>query len=307
MSAQAALTTKANRLEMPPTDFKPMPYTGPSFDEVKALRAQHMPSAIFAFYKNPIMLVEGKMQYMWDEKGRRYLDLFGGIVTVSVGHCHPRVTEAGVAQLKKLQHSTTIYYNPEVALFAKELADRLPSQLSVVYFVNSGSEANDLAMLMARAATGNFDFVALRNGYHGMSMNTMGLTALHTWKYNQPQGFGIHHAVCPNTYRGPYGPDEPDVAQKYASDVADIIRFSTSGARTHTRTHTRTAHDTRATAHTRTHADVWLMTAVAVVRSGGGLDLGDDPGRGRHGGPARRVPQGSLQDGARRRRRLHRR
>ncbi|ELR23649.1 alanineglyoxylate aminotransferase [Acanthamoeba castellanii str. Neff] len=229
VSAQAALTTKANRLEMPPTDFKPMPYTGPSFDEVKALRAQHMPSAIFAFYKNPIMLVEGKMQYMWDEKGRRYLDLFGGIVTVSVGHCHPRVTEAGVAQLKKLQHSTTIYYNPEVALFAKELADRLPSQLSVVYFVNSGSEANDLAMLMARAATGNFDFVALRNGYHGMSMNTMGLTALHTWKYNQPQGFGIHHAVCPNTYRGPYGPDEPDVAQKYASDVADIIRSSTSG------------------------------------------------------------------------------
>lgn len=102
------------------------------------------------------------MQYVWDEKGRRYLDLFGGIVTVSVGHCHPKIVEAGQRQLETLMHSTTIYYNPEVALFGKELAEKFPGDLKVVYFTNSGSEANDLAILMARLHTGNFDMFALR-------------------------------------------------------------------------------------------------------------------------------------------------
>jgi len=269
--ASKEMAAALKRLELPPTDFQPQAYTGPNFEDIKAMRAEHMPSGVFAYYKKPIMVVEGKMQYVWDDKGRRYLDLFGGIVTVSVGHCHPLVTEAGVAQLKKLQHSTTIYYNPEVALFASELAQRLPSKLSVVYFLNSGSEANDLAMLMARAYTGNFDFLALRNGYHGMSMNTMGLTALHTWKYNQPQGFGIHHALCPNTYRGPYGPQEPDVAHKYAADVADLIRSSTSG-----RVAGWISETIQGVGGTVVLPDGYLKEVYKYVRDAGGLCVADE-------------------------------
>jgi len=209
--------------------LKPSGYSGPNFEEVRRLRETFLSPALFHYYKNPVMIVEGKMQYMWDDKGRRYLDAIGGIVTVSVGHCHPKVTEAGVKQMKKLQHSTTIYYNPEIAEFARDLAAKLPGKLKVLYFVNSGSEANDLAMLMARSYTGSYDFIGLRNGYHGMSVNTMGLTALHTWKYNTAQGFGIHHALNPDTYRGPWGPEVPEVGKKYADDVKDLILTGTTG------------------------------------------------------------------------------
>ena len=93
---------------------------------------------------------------------------FAGIVTVSVGHCHPRVTAAIAAQSARLQHTTTIYLNDQIALYAKELTDRMPGDLKVAYFVNSGSEANDMALLMARLYSGNYDVLALRNAYHGL-------------------------------------------------------------------------------------------------------------------------------------------
>ena len=101
------------------------------------------------------MIVEGHMQWLFDETGRRYLDLFAGIVTVSCGHCHPKVTAAIKTQVDTLQHATTIYLHPELAVLAKKLASKMPDGLDVTYFVNSGSEANDLAILMARIYTGN--------------------------------------------------------------------------------------------------------------------------------------------------------
>ncbi len=88
------------------------------------------------------------------------------------------------------------------------LAEKMPGDLSVCYFVNSGSEANDLALLMARMYTGNYDVIALRNAYHGGIASTMGLTAHSTWKYNYSQSFGIHHSVAPDPYKGPWGRDD---------------------------------------------------------------------------------------------------
>ena len=134
--------------------------------------------------------------------GKRYLDGLGGIVTISVGHCHPHVVAAANKQNELLQHSTTIYLQPNVALYAEKLASKMPGDLKVCYFVNSGSEANDLALLMARAATGNYDVIALRNGYHGGNASGMGVTAHSTWKYNVPHSFGVHHALAPYPYRG---------------------------------------------------------------------------------------------------------
>jgi alanine-glyoxylate transaminase/(R)-3-amino-2-methylpropionate-pyruvate transaminase len=150
-------------------------------------------------------------------------------VTVSVGHCHPHVVAAANQQNQLLQHSTTLYLHPHVALYAEKLASKMPGDLKVCYFVNSGSEANDLALLMARAATGNFDAIALRNGYHGGNASGMGLTAQNTWKYNVPHSFGVHHALAPYPYRGPFGYDDLDAGKKYANDVKDIIDTATPG------------------------------------------------------------------------------
>ncbi len=206
-----------------------MKYTGPSAAEVAALRRQFMNPGIFLYYKNPIMLVEGKMQYVWDETGKRYLDGLGGIVTVSVGHCHPHVVAAANRQNEIIQHSTTIYLQPNVALYAEKLASKMPGDLKACYFVNSGSEANDLALLMARAYTQNYDVISLRNAYHGGSAGTMGVTAHSNWKYNVPHSFGVHHALAPYQYRGPFGYDDADAGRKYADDVKQLIDYATPG------------------------------------------------------------------------------
>eukprot|EP01098_Paradermamoeba_levis_P007811 TRINITY_DN3250_c0_g1_i2.p1 TRINITY_DN3250_c0_g1~~TRINITY_DN3250_c0_g1_i2.p1 ORF type:complete len:461 (+),score=128.10 TRINITY_DN3250_c0_g1_i2:54-1436(+) len=216
-------------IELPQFNHQPQKYVGPSLEEVLKKRKKFLSPALLTYYKQPVMIVEGKNQYLFDEKGKRYLDAFAGIVTVSVGHSQDKVVQAGVDQMKKLMHTTTIYLHPEVALYGEELAKKMPGNLKVTYFVNSGSEANDLALLIARLYTGSNDVITLRNGYHGMSLGAMGLTALHTWKYPVSQGHGIHHALNPDTYRGPYGPDVPDVGKKYAHDVKNLIEHATPG------------------------------------------------------------------------------
>jgi alanine-glyoxylate transaminase / (R)-3-amino-2-methylpropionate-pyruvate transaminase len=215
--------------EMPVCKHEPKPYTGRSAEEILALRKEFLNPGIFLYYKKPIMLVEGHMQYVWDESGKRYLDGLGGIVTISVGHCHPHVVEAARRQNETLQHSTTIYLHPNIAEFAQKLASKFPGELKVCYFVNSGSEANDLALLMARAYTGNYDVISLRNSYHGGNVSGMGMTAHSTWKFNVPHSFGVHHAVCPDPYRGPYGQNDSEAGKKYAADVKQLIDFTTSG------------------------------------------------------------------------------
>src|ERR1700731_3373150 len=215
--------------QLPPVDYTPRVYAGPSADEVLALRKQFINPAVFTYYAKPIMIVEGRGQYVFDEKGRRYLDGFAGIATVSVGHCHPDVVAAANRQNETLQHSTTIYLQPNIAEYAKKLASKMPDDLKVCYFVNSGSEANDLALLMARAYTGNYDIISLRNAYHGGSTLTMGTTGNRAWKFNVPHSFGVHHAMTPDPYRGLWGRDDADAGKKYAADVKNLIDFATPG------------------------------------------------------------------------------
>lgn len=216
-------------IPLPPVAFEPSAYAGPSANEVLALRKEFLNPGIFLYYKEPLMLVEGRMQYVWDETGNRYLDGLGGIVTISVGHCHPHVIEAARRQNETLQHSTTIYLHPNVSEYARNLAAKMPGDLKVCYFVNSGSEANDLALLMARAYTGNYDVIALRNAYHGGNAAGLAVTAHSTWKFNVPHSFGVHHALAADPYRGPYGRDDAEAGRKFASDVKQLIDFATSG------------------------------------------------------------------------------
>ncbi|XP_018627442.1 alanine--glyoxylate aminotransferase 2 homolog 3, mitochondrial-like isoform X2 [Nicotiana tomentosiformis] len=164
------------------------------------------------------------MQYLYDENGRRYLDAFGGIATVCCGHCHPEVVESIVNQTKRLQHSTVLYLNHAVADFAEALASKLPGDLKVVFFTNSGTEANELALMMARLHTGCQDVISLRNGYHGNAAGTMGSTAQSSYKFNVVQT-GVHHALNPDQYRGVFGSN----GLKYARDLDDLITYGTSG------------------------------------------------------------------------------
>lgn len=219
------------RVQLPPCDHTPAPWTGPSRQEVLALRRQYLSPALLLAYREPVMLVEGRMQYVWDETGKRYLDGFAGIVTVSVGHCHPHVTRAIQEQAGKIAHTTVIYLHPTMSQYARKLAAHMPadSGLEVTYFTNSGSESNDLAVLMSRLATGRFDVIALRNGYHGGSQATMGLTALSTWKFPVPHHFGVHFAQPGYCYRCPYGQTYPSCGVRCARDVGEIIRTETAG------------------------------------------------------------------------------
>ena len=223
------MTTATTRPAMPPCAHTPRPYTGPSRAEVLATRQRYTNPAIFTVYREPLMLVEGHRQYLFDETGRRYLDLFAGIATVSCGHAHPKVTERVQQQVATIPHTTTVYLHPLFGEFAKQLAVRMPPGLDVTYFVNSGSEANDLAVLLARLATGHNDVIAVRNAYHGGSPAAMALTSHHTWKYPAQLNSGVHHTICPDPYRSPYAGTPEQIATHSVEEMRDLIRFSTPG------------------------------------------------------------------------------
>uniref|UniRef100_A0A672YZ29 Alanine--glyoxylate aminotransferase 2, mitochondrial n=1 Tax=Sphaeramia orbicularis TaxID=375764 RepID=A0A672YZ29_9TELE len=193
--------------EMPPCDFIPDKYKGMSKERMMQIRKQNCNPMTMKVtsYKTPAFIHQGHMQWLWDVDGKRYLDLFAGVATVSVGHCHPRVTEAAVDQLKRLWHTTNIYAYPPIHEYTEKLASHLPDPLKVIYLTNSGSEANDLAMLMARLHTGNYDIITFRGSYHGGSPQTMGLTSNSAYKYPIANGLGCTNTMCPDVFRGPWG------------------------------------------------------------------------------------------------------
>ncbi|KAI5408473.1 alanine--glyoxylate aminotransferase 2 homolog 2, mitochondrial [Lathyrus oleraceus] len=210
--------------KIPHFTHTPAPYNGPSAFHLSKRRKQYLPTFIDTFYTHPLNLVEGKMQYVYDENGRRYLDAFGGIATVLCGHCHPYVVEAIVNQTRLLQHTTVLYLNHAVVDFAEALAAKMPGELKVVVFTNSGTEANELALMMARLYTGYHDVISIRNGYHGNATSTMGVTAQFFYKFNVVQT-GVHHVLNPDPYRGVFGLD----GEKYANDVQEVINYGTCG------------------------------------------------------------------------------
>jgi alanine-glyoxylate transaminase/(R)-3-amino-2-methylpropionate-pyruvate transaminase len=224
-------STPAKRLSLPVCSHVPDPYTGPAKSEVVALRQQYLSPGLIRYYKDPLMIVEGHMQYVWDETGKRYLDAFAGIVTVSVGHCHPKVVQAVQKQIGKLQHTTTIYLHPTIGQFARKLTDHMPagSGLSSWYFTNSGSEANELAILAGREYTKNIDVISLRNAYHGGTAATMNLTAHGTWKFKSNSALAIKHATPAYCYRCPFGLTYPSCDVKCARDIKDLIQYETCG------------------------------------------------------------------------------
>jgi alanine-glyoxylate transaminase/(R)-3-amino-2-methylpropionate-pyruvate transaminase len=217
---------------LPKSTHTPAHYEGPTRDEIIAMRRAYLTPGLITYYRDPLLIVEGHMQYLWDDQGKQYLDAFAGIVTVSVGHCHPKIVERVRAQVGRLQHTTTIYLHPAAAQLGKKLAEHMPasSGLTVSYFTNSGSEANEIAVLMSREFTGNTEIISLRNGYHGGTQATMNLVAQGSWRFKSNPSLGVKHATPGYCYRCPFGLEYPACDVKCARDVEDLIRYETSGA-----------------------------------------------------------------------------
>ncbi len=197
--------------------------------EILLAQKEFLFPAVFHYFKDPLVLSHAKDQYVWDADGNQYLDFFGGIVTVSVGHLNDHVNRRVHAQMDKLQHVSTVFVNePQVAL-AKKLASITPGgALTKSFFSNSGTEANETAILTARCYTGSTEIIALRHSYHGRSAGMMTLTGQSGWRLGPPQP-GVVHAVNAYCYRCPFGLEYPSCEVKCAQDVEQVIRTTTSG------------------------------------------------------------------------------
>ncbi|MEM8689081.1 MAG: aspartate aminotransferase family protein [Pseudomonadota bacterium] len=180
----------------------------------------------FVPYETPQIFERGAYQYLWDEKGNKYTDLLGMNLCISVGHAHPAVVEAVSDQAAKLTHCTTMFYHPVPAHYAEELTATMPKGHDwVVHFTNSGAEAADLALLMARGYTGNIDFLSLRTGYHGATFGAQSMTGIAGFRHNVPQLGGVTFVSEPNQYRGVHGAG----IEPYLDEVERAITSSTSG------------------------------------------------------------------------------
>jgi 4-aminobutyrate aminotransferase-like enzyme len=199
-------------------------------EEIILASRDHLFPSVFHYYQEPLVITRAKDQYVWDADGRQYLDFFGGIVTISVGHCNEQVNQKVHEQIDRLQHVSTVFANEPQAALAKKLAEITPGgKLTKSFFTNSGTEANETAILAARCYTGSTEIVALRYAYHGRSSLTMGLTAQSNWRLGPVTQAGVVHAVNAYCYRCPLGLEYPSCNVKCAQDVEEVIRTTTSG------------------------------------------------------------------------------
>jgi 4-aminobutyrate aminotransferase-like enzyme len=198
-------------------------------DEVILANKEFLFPAVFHYFKEPLVMSRAKNQYVWDADGNQYLDFFGGIVTVSVGHCNDQVNAKMHKQLDTLQHVSTVFANEPQAALAKKIASITPGgKLTKSFFTNSGTEANETAILAARCYTGNTEIVALRHSYHGRSSMAMTLTGQGAWRMGPAQA-GIVHAHNAYCYRCPFGLTYPSCDVRCAQDMEEMIRSTTSG------------------------------------------------------------------------------
>lgn len=199
-------------------------------DDILLAHREHLFPAVFHFFREPLVVSHAKNQFVYDADGNEYLDFFGGIVTVSVGHCNDFVTARVHEQVDKLNHVSPVFVTAPQAELAKSIAEKTPDRaLTKCFFTNSGSEANEAAILTARCYTGSTEVVALRHSYHGRSALTATMTGQSAWRYGLVPQPGIVHALNAYCYRCPFGLSYPDCGVRCAQDVENVIRTTTSG------------------------------------------------------------------------------
>lgn len=185
--------------------------------------------AVATYYKEPLPLVRGEGMYVWDEGGERYLDFFAGVLTVSVGHANPAVVQAQSEQLGKLGHISSLYPNRNQSDLAEKLADITPGRLKKSFFTNSGTEADDTAVLAAKLHTKRQEIVVLRHSYSGRSATALSAVGHRTWKPTASQVAGFVHAHAPYCYRCPFHKTPSTCRLECAEDIEELIQTTTTG------------------------------------------------------------------------------
>lgn len=204
-----------------------------TIDPLIQLRAQYSSPSLATFPlfpQDPLVLVRGEGAHVFDQHGQRYLDCTAQNLCISLGYAHPVTLAMTVEQSQRMQHCTTLFYNDQPIHYAQELVGRMPSGSGdwVVHLVNSGAEAIDLAYMMARAHTGNFEMVSLRNAYHGLHFGTAGSTAFSPCRSASASLQGFVHAMHPDQYKGAFGPGAG--VEPYLKELRQTIFSSTSGS-----------------------------------------------------------------------------
>src|SRR5258708_30026751 len=250
--------------------------------EVILANQQYLFPSVFHYFKEPLVVTHAKDRYLWDADGNQYLDFFGGIVTISVGHCNETVTRKVHEQVDKLQHCSTVFENEPQAALAKRVAEITPGgKLTKSFCTNSGTEAHEPAALTVRCSSRNHEIVALRHSYHGRSAVAMAATGQASWRLGGAAPSGFSHAINANCYRCPLGLKYPSCNVQCARDMDDMIRTSTSG-----RIAAFIAEPIQGVGGFITPPKEYFEIVAGIVKKAGGLFISDEvqTGWGRTGG-----------------------
>jgi 4-aminobutyrate aminotransferase-like enzyme len=259
----------------------PAPHETLSAADVRARHKEFLFPATSNYYEESLVLTEGKGMRLRDIDGREYLDFFGGILTVSVGHCNDEVNAAVKAQIDRLGHVSTLYPTLPIVELAEKLASITPGALKKCYFTASGTEADETAVMMAQLHTGRSEVVALRHGYSGRSMLAQSLTGHSSWRALPTKIPDIKHALSPYCYRCPLGLKYPSCGVKCAQDIEELIKTTTTGQIAGF-----LAEPIQGVGGFVTPPREYFEIAVAIVRKYGGVFIADEvqTGFGRTGG-----------------------
>jgi len=202
-------------------------YIGP--EEILRKKKEYLIPCVYHFYNEPMQLVRGEMQYLYDSTGKQYLDCLAGISVMNCGHCNPEITKAICEQVNTLQHTCAIYLTENIVNLAEKLAQITPGRLQKTFFCSTGSEANEGAALLASLYTGQSEFISLRQGLHGRTKLGMSLTGLTMWRTDNTPVGGISFAPNAYCYRCPYHSSYPECDLACANEIETIIKTTTSG------------------------------------------------------------------------------
>ncbi len=198
--------------------------------EIRQQHKEFLFPAVKNFYKEPMVVSKGQGVHVTDMDGKTYLDFFGGILTVSLGHANEEVNDAVIDQLKRLSHISTLYQTESMVSLSVNLARITPGNLKKSFFTASGTEADETSVMMAQIYTGNQEFIVLRHSYSGRSLLAQSMTAHSNWRAMPTQVASIKHALSPYCYRCPLKSTYPSCGVACAEDVEELIKTTTTGA-----------------------------------------------------------------------------